>query len=174
MAKYAITWVLIIRAIQAVFAIIILGLMAYVANVFSHTYTYYDDGFYGTVNSSPPSRVNFMLFNACWTILALVFLVFIPYIAAEAAHKYAILAVDAVTMIFWFAGWIALADLAGGLGGCGATVCNAIDAGAAFGAFIWVAFVATTITSALYCRNHRHESTYEPRDEPAVAMEQRV
>lgn len=54
-----------------------------------------------------------------------------------AAHKFAILAVEAVTMIFWFAGFIALAAMTGGWG-CGSFgPCRAAIAAAVFGAIEW-------------------------------------
>lgn len=76
----------------------------------------------------------------------------------------AMLALDALTMLFWFAGFIALAvfhhraeevyfgddvgdyykacSLAGG-------ICGEIEAAAVFGAFEWALFVATTALLAL-------------------------
>ena len=57
--------------------------------------------------------------------------------ARHVGHKFAILAVDAVTAIFWFAGFIALAVLIG-VPDCGNNhICGALQASVAFGAFLW-------------------------------------
>jgi hypothetical protein len=73
-----------------------------------------------------------------WTILALIYLIVVPWRFSNtvAHHKFAILGVEAVTMIFWFAGFIALAVfLSGRL--CYGKVCNCAKAGAVIGAFEW-------------------------------------
>jgi hypothetical protein len=51
-------------------------------------------------------------------------------------HPFATLALCAVTMIFWFAGFIALAVAIGGSVNC-LGVCGVLAAAAAFGAFLW-------------------------------------
>ena len=69
---------------------------------------------------------------------AMAVLVIAPLKFPTAAHKYGILAVEAVTMIFWFAGFIALAVLLGD-SGCGRTadVCRVAEAATVFGAIEW-------------------------------------
>lgn len=86
-----------------------------------------------------PSQVNFLLFNAIWTFLALAYLIVVPWRFSEtiAHHKFAILGVEAVTMLFWFAGFIALAVfLSGRL--CYGRVCDCAKAAAVFAAFEWL------------------------------------
>jgi len=52
------------------------------------------------------------------------------------AHRFAILAVEALTMLFWFAGFIALAVfLAGRV--CYGSVCGSAKAATVFAAFEW-------------------------------------
>lgn len=164
----AINWVLYVRVVQLIFAIIVLGLTAYgkfrsscipthslylqarpfflmtnvsiyiVANQYNSTF-YYDGGYYSHSNASP-SQVNFLIFCAIWSILAVAFLTLSPRYDTQArhiGHKFAILAVDAVTAIFWFAGFIALAVFIG-VPDCGSdTVCGSLQASVAFGAFLW-------------------------------------
>jgi hypothetical protein len=79
-----------------------------------------------------------MVFNSIWTILALMYLIVVPWRFSEtiAHHKFAILGVEAVTMIFWFAGFIALAVFLTGRT-CYGQVCNSARATAVFGAFEW-------------------------------------
>ena len=61
-----------------------------------------------------------------------------PMLASSLTHKFATLALDALTMLFWFAGFIALAAWRGDtLDGCSGRVCDTISAAAAFGAFEW-------------------------------------
>lgn len=60
-----------------------------------------------------PDEINFLLFVSVWTILALAYLVIAPVRFATAAHKFGILAAEALTTIFWFAGWVAVAALLG-------------------------------------------------------------
>jgi hypothetical protein len=60
-----------------------------------------------------------------------------PLFFPVAAHHLAILALEAVTMIFWFAGFIALAAALGN--GCPTwyNACRTAAAGDAFSAFEW-------------------------------------
>ena len=83
-----------------------------------------------------PSEINFLIFASAWTILALIYLIVAPWKVPDAAHKFGILAAEAVTMIFWFAGFIALAVFLGDRV-CYGHVCSAAKAAAAFAAFEW-------------------------------------
>ncbi|EHK96172.1 hypothetical protein M7I_8129 [Glarea lozoyensis 74030] len=89
-----------LRVTQLIFAIISLGLTAYVVHLWAPLNYYPWDR---------PSQPSFLLFCAIWTLLALTYLILTPLRFPRFAHKYAILAVDAVTMIFWFAGFVAFA-----------------------------------------------------------------
>lgn len=58
------------------------------------------------------SRPSFLLFVSIWTlVVALPFAIFAPKHAPKAAHPYALMAVEVITTIFWFSGFIALASL---------------------------------------------------------------
>lgn len=85
-----------------------------------------------------PSQANFLLFCSIWTILALAYLVLAPTRFPATAHKFGILAAEAITMLFWFAGFIALAVLLTDIG-CGDSwgVCRAAEAAVVFAAFEW-------------------------------------
>jgi hypothetical protein len=50
-----------------------------------------------------------MLFTSIWTLLAVAYLVLTPTRFPRAAHKFAIGAVEFLTMLFWFAAFIAVA-----------------------------------------------------------------
>ena len=50
-----------------------------------------------------------MLFCSIWTLLAVAYLLLVPTRFPRFAHKFAIAAVEFITMIFWFAAFIAVA-----------------------------------------------------------------
>ena len=65
------------------------------------------------------------------------YLALAPRFFPKLAHKFAILALDAVTMIFWFAGWVALAVFKNNLLLCYGSICHDLTASIVFGAFEW-------------------------------------
>ncbi len=99
---------------------------------------YYRDA-YGDyyVNGASPSQINFLLFASIWTLLANLYLELTPRLAPSLAHKFAVAAVDGLTALFWFAGFIALAAMVGGPDCGGARFCEVLEAAIAFGAFLW-------------------------------------
>ncbi|KAK4246487.1 hypothetical protein C7999DRAFT_15400 [Corynascus novoguineensis] len=114
----------IIHAVTAVFAIIELGITAYLVSPL-----------WGT-----PSVLSFMLFNSIWSLLVLAYLFLTPLYFAHFFHGVAALAIEWITMIFWFAGSIALAAWWGAPRCAGNTFCGSTEAAIAFGFFIWVLF----------------------------------
>jgi len=149
-----------LRIVQGVFAIIVLGLTAYVANWWG-----------GHWHQFSPSEVNFLVFTSVWTLLALAYLIIAPARFATAAHKYGILAAEAVTMIFWFAGFIALAAFLSDRV-CFGSVCSAAKAATAFAAFEWLFFAGSTLMAALHC--YRTRNTGVTGHDPKVEMQQGV
>jgi len=149
-----------IRIVQTVFAIIVLGVLAYAAN---------DWAWYWS-----PSQINFLIFASVWTLLAVAYLVIAPVRFQTAAHKFGILAAESITMIFWFAGFIALAVLLTDAG-CSAHSgrywgpCRAAIAGDVFAAFEWLLFATTTIMSALHCWRTRNDRS--GKHDPAVEVQ---
>lgn len=53
------------------------------------------------------------------------------------ANRIAILAVEAVTMVFWFAGFIALGAWLPSPSFCKGDLCNSLQAATVFGSFEW-------------------------------------
>merc|ERR1711964_869556 len=143
--------------VQAVFSIIVLGTLAYAADRFWDS----------------PSEINFLIFVSVWTLLALAYLIVAPMKFQQFAHKWAILGLEAVTMIFWFAGFIALADLLGGAR-CGSRagrrsgVCRSSIAGCVFAAFEWILFAITTAVSGLHAWRNKNERTV--KQDPAAEV----
>lgn len=119
--------VLALRIVQFILAIIVLGLDAYVAHWWS-----------GHYHAGSPSQVNFLIFCAIWTLLALALLIVIPWRFGGriSYEKFVILGVEAVTTLFWFAGFVAAAVFLTNRP-CRGTVCNSARAGVVFGAFSW-------------------------------------
>jgi hypothetical protein len=88
-----------------------------------------------------PASVDFMLFTSLWTLLAVAYLLLVPTRFPKFAHKFAIAAVEFITMIFWFAAFVAVAvrwgdayrgvDARGTFYGCGV-------AAIVFSAFLWL------------------------------------
>ncbi|CAF9943396.1 MAG: hypothetical protein ALECFALPRED_000289 [Alectoria fallacina] len=155
-----------LRAVQALFAIIVLGLTGHVAS-------------YGLT----PSSDSFMVFASVWTLLILIYLALAPRFFSAFAHPIAMLGLDALTMLFWFAGFIALAVfhhraeqvyVGDGLGdyykGCSVAGgwCGEIEAAAIFGAFEWALFVATTALLALEFMRGRGGRSSKPAAGPST------
>lgn len=81
-----------------------------------------------------------MLFNGVWTLfIAVPYIALVPRFAvlARIHHPYAELAMETVTMIFWFAGFIALGAALPPPRYCNGSVCNSMQAATVFGAFEW-------------------------------------
>ncbi|KAI9642989.1 hypothetical protein NHQ30_008723 [Ciborinia camelliae] len=147
-----------IRIVQVVFSIIVLGLMAYAADDWSYWWS--------------PDSVNFLVFTSVWSLLVLIYLIVCPTHFPSAAHKYFILAAEAVTMIFWFAGFIAVGVMLNNVG-CGHSewsVCKASIAGDVFAAFLWLLFSATAAMAALHVSRTRGDRSghHDPAMEVAV------
>ncbi|KAH6678723.1 membrane-associating domain-containing protein [Halenospora varia] len=147
-----------LRIAQVILAIIILALMAYVINSWTSPW-----------GSWSPSSANFLLFTSIWTLLVLVYLIIAPLRFQKFSHKFAILAVEFITMIFWFAGFIAFAVL---ITGCWNSygVCKASEAAVVFSAFEWVLFLITTVMAALHC--WRTKDSGSTKHDPAIEVQQ--
>ncbi|PSR79273.1 membrane-associating domain-domain-containing protein [Coniella lustricola] len=124
--------ILALRAVQALFAIIILGLTAYVAN-------WYD---VQTLTSSP-SQINFMVFVPLFTLISVAYLEAIPRFMPKFHHPWAVIALELTNVLFYFAGFIALAVFLSKLLFCRGTVCSSARAATAFGSFEWALWAVT-------------------------------
>ncbi|PNS13856.1 hypothetical protein CAC42_1347 [Sphaceloma murrayae] len=144
-----------VRAVQAVLTVLVLGLTGYVVSWWS-----------GYWRAQSPSQINFLVFVSVWTILALTYLVLAQWRFERFAHKYAILGAEALTMLFWFAGFIALAVFLSDRV-CFGSVCNSAKAAAAFAAFEWVFFAMTTTMATIHV--FRTRNTGETKAAPEMA-----
>jgi len=135
-----------LRIAQGLLTILVLGLMAYVVSTWDGPYGY-----------GSPTDANFLLFVSVWTILALAYLVITPGRYPTAAHKFGILAAEFITMIFWFAGFIAFAVFITDWGCRRGNVCRSSQAATVFAAFEWLLFAATTIMASLHVWRTRND-----------------
>ncbi|EMC96298.1 hypothetical protein BAUCODRAFT_470051 [Baudoinia panamericana UAMH 10762] len=134
------TSVLILRILQIILALIVLGLIGYASNWWT-----------GHWHATSPSQFNFLIFTSAWTLLALVYLIVVPWRFSDtpAHHKFAILGMETLTMLFWFAGFIATAVFLSDRP-CWGSVCEAARAGTVFAAFEWVVFACSFALSVMH------------------------
>ncbi|KAL2263819.1 hypothetical protein VTK26DRAFT_4986 [Humicola hyalothermophila] len=152
-------FVSIVHAVAAVFAVIELGLTAYIVSPW---------GRWG-----PPSSMSFMLFNSIWTLLVLAYIGLTPLYYTRMFHRIASLALVWITMIFWFAGSIALAAYWGSPRCGGDTFCGSVEAAIAFGFFLWALFGFLVFVDTLWVLRGRanHTTTTWPKPHPGPSTE---
>lgn len=147
-----------LRALQIVFAIIVIGTVGYAINVYrghgsiAHTPT---GDFYVTVGV--PNSWGFLLFCAAWTILVVIFqLISRSTFGERLVLDYIRVGVEVVAVLSWFAGWIAVAANIG-TSACpaGYTSCSALKAGTVFGALEWLLFMFTTAMTISLFNNRK-------------------
>jgi len=131
-----------IRGAQMLLAVICLGLSAYESSV--GVEDIFGDTFHGY------SEANYNVFTSVWTILLLAYLITATIRPGLLFHKWATVAFDALTMLFWFAAFISIAAIEGAIDILfGTHAYQAAVALAVFGAFEWLLFVATTVLDVL-------------------------
>ncbi|KAI1840308.1 hypothetical protein JX265_013757 [Neoarthrinium moseri] len=141
------SWLSIVHAVAAVFAIIELGLTAYIASWWGGYWSF--------------DRVNFMIFNSVWSLLVLAYVGITPIYMTSIFHKLAALVLNVITTIFWFAGSIALAVAFGHSGGTAA-------AAIAFGFFLWALFMVLTVVDALESLRSRGHNAPATSNKPSA------
>jgi hypothetical protein len=117
-----------LRIVQAIHAVLILGLTIFVA----HWYN-------ADTLSHSPAQVNYIIFDTIWTLVALCYLT-LAVVKPNMHHKWAVLAIDALSMVFWLSAFIAMSIFLTRLLFCRGSVCAAARAATVFSAFTWAAF----------------------------------
>lgn len=155
---------LVLRGVQMFAGLLILALGG--ATVGAKSTSYY--GYYGYYYSgyhfyTQPDQ--YAIFVGVWTMLAVGYILLSTLRVPRIAHPIAILVVEAVTNVFLFACWVALAATWAPYN-CGrVTSCKTGKANAAISAVTWGLFVCTTawvaISSVPYFKNGGHK-TREP------------
>jgi hypothetical protein len=135
------------RALQALFSIIVLSVLSYGSHPLPHpppspppslTPLPASHSWTSQLNWTP-SRISFLIFASAWTLLALLYLVLVPRFSKAEIHRHGLLVIESLTTIFWFAGFIALAVFLGDGRSCDGSwgPCRAAEAGDVFAAFEW-------------------------------------
>ncbi|KAJ9141894.1 hypothetical protein NKR23_g7543 [Pleurostoma richardsiae] len=131
--------VLPLRIVQGVFAVIVLGLSGYVANWYN----------VDTLTSSP-SQINFLVFTPVFSILSIAYLELAPRFLPRFTHPWATIALETTNVMFYFAGFVALAVFLSRLLFCRGMVCSAARADTAFASF---SFALWAVTAGLKFRD---------------------
>lgn len=136
-----------LRGAQATFTIVVLGLTAYGTSQYqrqqrealqSYSYSTVSNWWANYWRDMSPVEINFLLFSSVFSLITTIYLTLaaLNKLPAIAANRFALLAADAVTMMFWFGGFIALAVFLSSRV-CFGNVCNVAKASVAFGALNW-------------------------------------
>jgi hypothetical protein len=95
---------------------------------------------------SSPSEVNFLIFAPSWTVLALGALIVVPlkfsHMLSSKGARIGLLALEGLTMMYWFAGFVALAVFLSDRI-CFGTVCDVARASTAVSAVNWLVWAVT-------------------------------
>ncbi|KAF2443647.1 hypothetical protein P171DRAFT_432859 [Karstenula rhodostoma CBS 690.94] len=152
------------RGLQALLSVVILGLMAYVASWWSTHW-----------RAMSPVEVNFMVFSPVWSLLAVAALVVVPMkfssLTTSAPVKFGLLALETLTMLYWFAGFVALAVFLRDRI-CFGAVCDVAKAGTVLSAVNWLVWLGTVVLSAVTV--FRKGQAAPMLKEPKVEMHQGV
>lgn len=125
---------LVLRILQTLLALLIMILSSTVISFFN---THIGIG-------SPPHCLVFTTFTAVLTLLiSLPYNTFAAKYFAAYTNRYSSMAVELITMIFWFASWISVAVYVGGLRVCRGSVCGTAKAVIVFSAIEWLLFCAS-------------------------------
>jgi len=157
-------WLLIVRGVQVLLSIIILGLSAYAGSGY-----YFYAGF------------GIGIFSFIWTILFIAYIEISTFWFPVAYNKYAQLVLECLSVIFWLSTFAALAVVAAAWGiADDITTCSVYDTycykfrarnivanygslggatkgAAALGAIEWALFIGTLISFGIYLHRHRRE-----------------
>jgi hypothetical protein len=132
-----------LRGLQFLLAVVVLGLMAYVSNWWTSHW-----------HQMSPAEINFIIFSPSWTILAIPVLVAGPMFFPLVANKSVVLAIEFFTMLYWLAGFIAMAVFLSDRI-CFGTVCSVAKAGTAIAAFEWIVFAGTFGVAVMGMRKNK-------------------
>ncbi|KAE8153722.1 marvel domain-containing protein [Aspergillus avenaceus] len=139
---------LLVRGLQLLFAVIVMGLDGYAIHGYrGHAVDVNDPVFDGdaTLYAGVPAAWGFLMFCAVWTFPVVIFHFFESGLASRPLLGYVGLLSEAVAVLSWFAGFIAVAVNVGTTNSCmsGQNSCAEVKAAAAFGAFAWLLFMVT-------------------------------
>ncbi|RDW70115.1 hypothetical protein BP5796_08512 [Coleophoma crateriformis] len=145
-----------LRALQLIFAIIVMGTDGYAIHAFrGHTaYVHFKFGnfyaYYGV-----PDAWGFLMFCAGWTVLTVIFhLIAGVRFADRALIGYLRVAVEAVAVLSWLAGFIAVAvQISTDICSAGKHSCGSLTAATVFSGLEWLLFIVTVARTAMLVFN---------------------
>jgi len=154
-----------LRAAEAIFGIIVLGTMAKVVAVNNQIYNDYPDYYADKDLFKTPSEFGFLLFCGLWGMIIAVVQLAVTLVLKLEGQQISIgqAALDGLTAIFFFAGFIAAAarlnasnnvffgetHTCSDLPGDYVTYCQCLQTGIVFGAFSWVLWTVSAVLSAM-------------------------
>jgi hypothetical protein len=171
-----------VRATQAVLAIIVLGLMGYGLSSpclpSSHHTNPISVSSWWTSHwrQTSPAQVSFLIFVPVFSLLTLVPIFLIPLkfssLLSSAGIRWGLVALDGLTMLFWFAGFVALAVFLNGRI-CFGQVGAGARAGAVVGGLSW-AVSAGALGYGIYLMIGSEKRRVPAVQKPDVVMHQGV
>ncbi|KAL1883067.1 hypothetical protein VTK73DRAFT_9993 [Phialemonium thermophilum] len=156
------TVMIVVRSIESILSIVVLGLMAAVSNWYNvETMT------------ATPSEINFLIFVPIWSFISVLYHVLAPGLAPEAYHPIAALVIECLNVVFWFSGFVSLAAFLSKLLFCRGMVCSEAQAGAVFSALQFITWSSTLFFTAKEVFKGRfHKTTASRRN--VVQMKETV
>ncbi|RDW89524.1 hypothetical protein BP6252_01556 [Coleophoma cylindrospora] len=145
-----------LRALQLIFAIIVMGTDGYAIHAF-HGHTVYVHFKFGNFYAyyGVPDAWGFLMFCAGWTVLTVAFhLIAGIRFADRALMGYLRVAVEAVAVLSWLAGFIAVAvQISTETCSAGKNSCGLLTAATVFGALEWLLFIVTAARTVMLVFN---------------------
>ncbi|KAL4982110.1 marvel domain-containing protein [Aspergillus falconensis] len=150
----------VVRVLQLLFAIIVIGTDGYAIHVFRGHVDHVNDPVFdgdATLHIGVPAAWGFLMFCAVWTVLVVVFHFVEPGFASRPMIGYVGMAAEAVAVLSWLAGFIAVAVNVSTTDACssGQNSCAELKAATAFGAFEWLLFMVTAIPAVMSFNNQK-------------------
>ncbi|KAK5661497.1 hypothetical protein OQA88_11401 [Cercophora sp. LCS_1] len=153
-----------VRGIQGFFALVILGLSAYVAHWYNTD----------TLTASP-SQINIMIFSGVWSIISILQMEVVSKFLPRLAHPWAFLAIEFINVVLWFGSSISLALFLSRLLFCRGSVCAAAQADVVFSFVMLGAWISTFVPLTFeMCKNgfRRRASGSAPKMSGAAGMKE--
>ncbi|KAJ5313430.1 transcriptional regulator family: Fungal Specific TF [Penicillium atrosanguineum] len=149
-----------LRALQLIFAIIVMGTDGYAIHVF-RGHTVYEHSWFGNFYDyyGVPDAWGFLMFCAAWTVLIVIFhLIAGISFADRVLIGYIRVAVEAVAVLSWLAVFIAVAvQISTDTCSAGKNSCGTLKAATIFGAFEWLLFMVTAALTVMLVFNSSHK-----------------
>ncbi|KAL4941969.1 hypothetical protein BDV06DRAFT_212205 [Aspergillus oleicola] len=150
----------IMRGLQLLFAAVIIGTDGYAIHEFQAYDQHVNAPVFGgaaTLHVGVPDAWGFLMFCAIWTVLVVVFHFVKPRSASHPMIGYISIIAEAVAVLSWLAGFIAVAVDVSTTDACssGQNSCAELKAATAFGAVEWLLFIITAALAVVSFKNQK-------------------